>query len=531
MRTAKWARVLGIVGAAVCAGAALAQSNPSYVSFSAVNPPDPGRTPLFSGADVIVGVVPDIWRSTGSSTFQGEYVRGYAIGTTSCNQGDVPLWWYTGSAPDPTRNRHPVIGMNLFRYVQVNGAGRFEQVAMSWLKHGFTALQQNACGFGCSATASTTLGVGCSDPYSASLNASQSRLGPRYQVQPLIGEFTYPVTHIPAAPAEYGRRILVASSDIRTDLNPGAYFWGEGQYVTQDDSAAGNGLNNSSFRRMTASGTTDATANLALTSSTRLRRYGIEAWRAESGAGNSVNNLVNIVYINLDRAVTPPPPPALSKKVERFVLGYQVTNLGGGMWDYHYALQNINAETAASSFSVPVDECADVPGGSIWYSQPPTHSGEPQDASPAWGNTRSPTSLRWGNTDGLWNPIWTAPEGTALTDPTTWNVNRGADTRNALRWGTMYSFGFRSNRPPVAGNVAMGLYKVTSPLTIYVPAMVPSGNPCRADLNCDGVVDFNDLLVFLNLYNALDPRADFNGDGVVDFNDFLEYLNIYNTPC
>jgi hypothetical protein len=54
---------------------------------------------------------------------------------------------------------------------------------------------------------------------------------------------------------------------------------------------------------------------------------------------------------------------------------------------------------------------------------------------------------------------------------------------------------------------------------------------CPGDVNGDGVIDFNDLLEFLNLYNAQDPIADVNGDGVVDFNDLLEYLNLYNTPC
>ncbi len=54
---------------------------------------------------------------------------------------------------------------------------------------------------------------------------------------------------------------------------------------------------------------------------------------------------------------------------------------------------------------------------------------------------------------------------------------------------------------------------------------------CRADINGDGIVDFNDLLEFLNLYNSSDPRADWNRDGVVDFNDLLEYLNDYNRGC
>ncbi len=58
-----------------------------------------------------------------------------------------------------------------------------------------------------------------------------------------------------------------------------------------------------------------------------------------------------------------------------------------------------------------------------------------------------------------------------------------------------------------------------------------SGACGPADWNEDGVVDFNDLLEFLNRFNAQDPCADLNGDGVVDFNDFLEYLNLFNIGC
>jgi hypothetical protein len=63
-----------------------------------------------------------------------------------------------------------------------------------------------------------------------------------------------------------------------------------------------------------------------------------------------------------------------------------------------------------------------------------------------------------------------------------------------------------------------------------IEARVPAG-ACRVDLNADGVIDFNDLLVFLNLYNTQDPRADFNHDGVIDFNDLLVFLNEYNAGC
>lgn len=64
-----------------------------------------------------------------------------------------------------------------------------------------------------------------------------------------------------------------------------------------------------------------------------------------------------------------------------------------------------------------------------------------------------------------------------------------------------------------------------------VPDVCQSPRPCRADVNDDCAVDFNDLLVFLNWFNTSDARADFNGDGAVDFNDVLEFLNLSNAGC
>jgi hypothetical protein len=77
-------------------------------------------------------------------------------------------------------------------------------------------------------------------------------------------------------------------------------------------------------------------------------------------------------------------------------------------------------------------------------------------------------------------------------------------------------------------------------VTIITTGACPGTGPgaCGAgDWNEDGTIDFNDLLAFLNDYNANANQAcpnscvDLNGDGAVDFNDFLEFLNRYNTPC
>ncbi|MBM4109166.1 MAG: hypothetical protein FJ255_10220 [Phycisphaerae bacterium] len=52
-----------------------------------------------------------------------------------------------------------------------------------------------------------------------------------------------------------------------------------------------------------------------------------------------------------------------------------------------------------------------------------------------------------------------------------------------------------------------------------------------ADWNEDGTIDFNDLLAFMNDFNAGEPCADVNADGAVDFNDFLAFLNLFIQGC
>jgi len=54
---------------------------------------------------------------------------------------------------------------------------------------------------------------------------------------------------------------------------------------------------------------------------------------------------------------------------------------------------------------------------------------------------------------------------------------------------------------------------------------------CVADRTGDGVLDFFDILDFLNDFTAQDPSADIVQDGVFDFFDVLEYLSMFAAGC
>ena len=55
--------------------------------------------------------------------------------------------------------------------------------------------------------------------------------------------------------------------------------------------------------------------------------------------------------------------------------------------------------------------------------------------------------------------------------------------------------------------------------------------PCNADLNGDGVLNFFDISAFLTAFGAQDPIADFTGDGVFNFFDVSGFLTAYSAGC
>ena len=55
-------------------------------------------------------------------------------------------------------------------------------------------------------------------------------------------------------------------------------------------------------------------------------------------------------------------------------------------------------------------------------------------------------------------------------------------------------------------------------------SFVADDEPCTADLNGDGQVDFSDLLVILDAWEAT-TAGDANGDGVTNFSDLLLVLD------
>jgi hypothetical protein len=388
-----------------------------------------------SGPDVIVG---EITGPTNYSSFGG--MEGLSLGTTSCNIGDQVLDWIAGT-PD-----HPVIGGNLYRLKDYGGWWAMEQVGMSWLKHGFQALQGGTCCSNCTPNpgGGSGLGIGCSDPYTASRNGNQGPLGPRWQVNAYTGAFTYP----PANPTWLGstaRRLEVAISDLEATSTTTTQYYGESHYVAPDDAAAGNNNNNASYRNLTVSGS-GSSWGFTSSGSTQRERPAIMAW-LDAGVDS------NVQMTEFDIA-----------GVGFFVLGHSVTDLGGGLWPYEYALYNMNSDDSIRAFSIPVGP--GVTTQNLGFHDLPYRNGD---------------GVNNINRDGTDWPAMLAAN--ALTWQVVGSSGLGDINHNVLRWGSTYNFRFDANAPPVSGDLTLTTYK-TEQAVVLGGVQVPSSMP-RASAFCD----------------------------------------------
>ena len=377
------------------------------------------------GPDVIVGELNGIshYGTVGDIT-------AYAVGTTSCNIGDDTLQWVSST------NRHPVIAQNLFRIKD----GRMTQIGQSWLKHGFLALAQNACGLGCQDPGSgSLLGIGCSDPYSSGLNGSQGGLGPRYEVNAATGNFAYPFAFDNQTGNTIYKRLQVHVDDVTPALNSGAKYFVEGHYVTPDDAESGNQNNNASYREVTVQPDLD----LTFAASTVRELPAIHAWQAADGS---------VAIENVD-----------VPSDGRFVVATKVSDNGDGTWRYEYAIHNLNSHRSAASFSVPI-----TPGTAITnigFHDVPYHSGEPYDGAD-WKNEVANDSVTW-SLGGVFTDDFES--GTTAA----WGVDAIEETANAIRWGTMYNFWFDADQSPGAVNGSIGLLRAGSPDSVSFPTQAP----------------------------------------------------------
>jgi hypothetical protein len=367
------------------------------------------ESPSIAGPDVTV-----IYLGSTSNWGSSGGVRAYSVGTTSCNVGATPVAWCdSASCVDGTlqRNDHPVIAQNIYRLT----TDRFEQIGMSWLKHGWlsTNTPDGACGSCVTPPGDgDQLGVGCTDTYGSGLNGGQGnpgtcdsgscRLGQRSAVNATTGDFPMPYANI-AHPSAIDQRIQVQETDLDPVTNPGALYFVEGQYIAGDDGAANNAFNNASYRAVTIGSAPNY--NLSLTGPTIREKTALQAWVTADPA---------VEFLALDIPGSSP--------TERFEIARKITGPVGGVWHFEYAIRNLNSDRSAQALTI------DFPDGTaitnVGFKDIDHHSGEVYSNADWTSTVDGPSSVvAWSTT-----PYGTDPNANALRFATLFNFRFDADS-------------------------------------------------------------------------------------------------------
>ncbi|MGE3108672.1 MAG: hypothetical protein AB7G11_12305 [Phycisphaerales bacterium] len=398
-------------------------------------------------------------------------IRGYALGSETCNIGDADLTWANAGTP--------ALGMNAYRLHN----GRLLQIGMGYSKTACCAAAGSGCG-SCNGHGGSVLGAGCKDVYGAGYNAGQGHLAPRSA----INGYTGVISSFPQVSGDaIFRRLQVPQSDMLNVNFPSALYFVEGAYIATDDAASGNAYNNNSYLRVTVN---QSTFDMAAAGSTNQTIPAIRAWRDHGGGAGIADPSVNVFTVDVPME-------------GRFWVATKVTDQGNGSWLYDYAIYNMNSDRSGGSFSIPLG--GGVNASAVGFHDVNYHSGDPYDNTD-WISGVGPSAVEW-------------------RSPQTFAQNANS---NALRWGTMYNFWFSANTPPTTGQATLGLFKPGTPTAISFDVPVPTGG-CAGDWNHDGSVTSQDFFDFVaDFFNG---NADFNNDGASNSQDFFDFIAAFFTPC
>ena len=435
----------------------------------------PASSAFIDGADIYIGELAELQQFGRVGDIVG------LLGDSPvCNAGFSDLDWLT-----PPNPNHPFMNFNLYRLK----SARLTQIGQSSAKHALGAAQNDACGFGCNPYPnSDRLGVGCSDTYSAQFNAnSQQWMGPRSEINPWTGAWTYAGSHIsnPHSHNSIDHRLQVHDADLDPAQNPGAQYFYECYVLGHDDDDHMNSIRREPVT--ITSGAAGGTWVFDLSGNNSILGPAIQSW-----PGATVISI-----------------PANPTSDGRVFLAHEITINPNGSTHYEYAIYNHDMDRGIGSFTLPRAANSLIGNAGFYdvFSHNETYSNDD------WPVTTAATTVSW------------------ATQP--FNVN---PLSNPIRWGTMYNFWFDSNAAAAATTATLGAFKPGTPAQYTAAAQGPVGALRKpGDVNADGFVNAADLLAIINNWGPCPPPAPGNctadvapppaGDGVVNSADILAVIN------
>jgi hypothetical protein len=445
-----------------------------------------------------------------------------SLESTICSVGTQAVDWIAN--PDP---RHPFLVFNLYRLEN----DRFEQIGLSWAKHGVSASQDEKCGVPCNEFVfGLRLGVGCSDTYGQGLNSDQRHMGPRSEIDPWNGYFefrdSYIALHGQDAHDEVEHRLQTRDVEIDPSQHPDARYFVELVVVGHDDVDRSN---NVAWREFVVQGESDGVWSFELLGDVTVGPA-LSVWEADA---------VDVVSeLNDDGRVH---------------VASKVHQNPDGSWHYEYALFNRDMIRGVGAFALGLSEALEVTG--VGFHAP--RGEELMYGNDPWVSSRVFNTFGWATTSGENAPDFgenapdfgenapdfgeNAPDfGENAPDfgENAPDFGENATRANPLRWATLYNFRFDTPAPPQVTNAILALFRPGIPGSVTVEILAPVASVLedgflRGDCDGDGRVggtvgDSLVTLIFLfvgaDLPNCL-AACDFDGRGLLDMTDAIDGLN------
>ncbi len=425
-------------------------------------------------------------------------IQSYSMRGGVTNFGDEVL-------PADMAGEHPMWTSNFYRLHE----SRFEQIGMSWIKHDdwrADGLPESCepsieCDLG-NNNDSDRLDPGCTDVYTC-WNGLQDHygfwLGPRSQVNPWSGYWPPSGDRCNPNDGLLACRLQITKADVNPESYDEAQYFLEQQVIMPGESTAVRG-NNVSFKSATVGscqsglgfcsgslceetrdcqGTCECVHSITPFDSPTCQEPAIHAWHD-----------IDSSVVETEFSVTGD---------GKFILAAKAWPVGEGLYQYEYALYNMNVNRAAGKFSVQLPtnfssgERTAI-AASAGFHDISHHSGDgvvcPSGCTCSGGSNNGlscddppdcPGGACTGGTfidfDGTdWPP--TVVSGLISWETTAYTTSQNA---NALRWGTLYNFRFVAPRKPLStSTVTVYPFKTGTPSSVTGTSLAPNADPLRA---------------------------------------------------
>jgi hypothetical protein len=336
------------------------------------------------------------------------------------NVGAADVPWYqkfSGTFPPFNNDQHPFLVWAFYRVSD----NRLRMIGQSQVKHAFLTINSN-----CPCSSGNILwAVGCEDTYGTGTNSSRNNLAFRDEIEAHLGIWNRCGSHFDQncdgaqdpgtgnGTDVFDRRMAIPETELQ--VSPATYY-ADAWYLVRDDI---NIFNTMGYHQVTPvfSGSTWSFGLGPFTLGPV-----INAWvnPANPGLGNS-----NTTITTVDGHVQ---------------VAARTTDLGGGNIQYSYAVMNHDFDRQIRSFSVPL------------------------------GPGVTPTDIFFGDLNQSTADDWQA---TVAGGSITWSTPPGDPGANALDWGTLYSFSFVVQGPPVPATATLGILEPGIGTTLTTGTVAP----------------------------------------------------------